>query len=223
MVLLPTPVIHTFRYASILVVLALTAGCQSTYYSAMEKVGIHKRDIMVDRIEDTQVAQEQAQKQFQSALEQFQSVVNFAGGNLEVAYKDLNAEYEDSLAAAEKVRSRIDGVKNVSEALFEEWENELKLYTSASLRRASEQKLQDTQRQYQRMMASLEKAEQRMQPVLDAFQDQVLYLKHNLNARAVSALKGEFNTIKADIDRLIRDMQTSIDQSRQFVDALKQS
>ena len=223
MVRLPTPVIHTFRYASILVVLALTAGCQSTYYSAMEKVGIHKRDIMVDRIEDTQVAQEQAQKQFQSALEQFQSLVNFAGGNLEVAYKDLNAEYEDSLVAAEKVRSRIDGVKNVSEALFEEWENELKLYTSASLRRASEQKLQDTQRQYRRMMASLENAEQRMQPVLDAFQDQVLYLKHNLNARAVSALKGEFNTIKADIDRLIRDMQTSIDQSRQFVDALKQS
>lgn len=221
MIHLPTPVIR--RYASIVMVLALTAGCQSTYYSAMEKVGIHKRDIMVDRIEDTQVAQEHAQKQFQSALEQFQSVVNFAGGNLEVAYKDLNAEYEDSLAAAEKVRSRIDGVKNVSEALFDEWDNELKLYTNASLRRSSEQKLQDTQRQYRRMMASLEKAEQRMQPVLDAFRDQVLYLKHNLNARAISALKGEFDTIKADIDRLISDMQASIDQSRQFVNALKQS
>lgn len=221
MIHLPTPVIR--RYASIVMILALTAGCQSTYYSAMEKVGIHKRDIMVDRIEDTQVAQEQAQKQFQSALEQFQSVVNFAGGNLEVAYKDLNAEYEDSLAAAEKVRSRIDGVKNVSEALFDEWDNELKLYTNASLRRSSEQKLQDTQRQYRRMMASLEKAEQRMQPVLDAFRDQVLYLKHNLNARAISALKGEFDTIKADIDRLISDMQASIDQSRQFVNALKQS
>ena len=221
MIHLPTPVIR--RYASIVMILALTAGCQSTYYSAMEKVGIHKRDIMVDRIEDTQVAQEQAQKQFQSALEQFQSVVNFAGGNLEVAYKDLNAEYEDSLAAAEKVRSRIDGVKNVSEALFDEWDNELKLYTTASLRRSSEQKLQDTQRQYRRMMASLEKAEQRMQPVLDAFRDQVLYLKHNLNARAISALKGEFDTIKADIDRLISDMQASIDQSRQFVNALKQS
>lgn len=221
MIHLPTPVIR--RYASIVMILALTAGCQSTYYSAMEKVGIHKRDIMVDRIEDTQVAQEQAQKQFQSALEQFQSVVNFAGGNLEVAYKDLNAEYEDSLAAAEKVRSRIDGVKNVSEALFDEWENELKLYTNASLRRSSEQKLQDTQRQYRRMMASLEKAEQRMQPVLDAFRDQVLYLKHNLNAQAISALKGEFDTIKADIDRLISDMQASIDQSRQFVNALKQS
>lgn len=225
MIRLPIHLTHTVKYAGVVLalVLVLTAGCQSTYYSAMEKVGIHKRDIMVDRIEETQSAQEQAQQQFQSALEQFQNVVNFTGGDLEETYKDLNAEYEDSLAAAENVRRRIDGVKSVSEALFEEWQDELKLFSNANLRRASEQKLQDTRRQYQRMIASLEKAEQRMQPVLDAFQDQVLYLKHNLNARAISALKGEFNTIKADIERLIRDMQASINQSRQFVDALKQS
>lgn len=223
MIRLPIHLTHTVKYAGVVLALALTAGCQSTYYSAMEKVGIHKRDIMVDRIEETQSAQEQAQQQFQSALEQFQNVVNFTGGDLEETYKDLNAEYEDSLAAAENVRTRIDGVKSVSEALFEEWQDELKLFSNANLRRASEQKLQDTKRQYQRMIVSLEKAEQRMQPVLDAFQDQVLYLKHNLNARAISALKGEFNTIKADIERLIRDMQASINQSRQFVDALKQS
>lgn len=214
---------HNLKLVGVLFFSLLAAGCQSTYYQVMEKVGIHKRDIMVDRIEDTQAAQEQAQKQFQSALEQFQSVINFDGGNLETAYNDLNAEYQDSLSAAENVRERIAGVKSVSDALFDEWEEELTLYKSESLRRASAQKLNDTRRQYQRMMVSLEKSEQRMQPVLDAFQDQVLYLKHNLNARAISALKGEFNTIKADIDRLIRDMQVSIDQSRRFVDALKQA
>ena len=213
---------RSLKIAGALVISFMVAGCQSTYYSAMEKVGIHKRDIMVDRIEDTQSAQEQAQEQFQSALEQFQSVINFDGGDLEAAYNDLNAEYEDSLAAAEKVRDRIASVQSVSDALFDEWEEELNLYKSDSLRRASAQNLKDTRRQYQRMMVSLEKSEQRMQPVLDAFQDQVLYLKHNLNARAISALKGEFNTIKADIDRLISDMQVSIDQSRQFIKALKQ-
>lgn len=213
---------RNLKIASTLVISLMLGGCQSTYYNAMEKVGIHKRDIMVDRIEDTQSAQEQAQEQFQSALEQFQSVINFDGGDLETAYNDLNAEYEDSLSAAEKVRDRIASVQSVSDALFDEWEEELSLYKSDSLRRASSQKLKDTRRQYQRMMVSLEKSEQRMQPVLDAFQDQVLYLKHNLNARAISALKGEFNTIKADIDRLISDMQVSIDQSQQFIKALKQ-
>ncbi|MFK0570611.1 DUF2959 domain-containing protein [Endozoicomonas sp.] len=211
-----------FVIAGLMALTLLLSGCQSTYYNAMEKVGIHKRDIMVDRIEDTQSAQEQAQAQFQSALEQFQSVINFDGGDLDSAYTDLNAEYEDSLSAAEKVRDRIASVKSVSEALFDEWEDELTLYKSDSLRRASSQKLKDTRRQYQRMITSLEKSEQRMQPVLDAFQDQVLYLKHNLNARAISALKGEFKTIKADIDRLISDMQVSIDQSQKFIKALRE-
>ena len=216
------PLRHTSTIILVLLTLGLI-GCQSTYYSAMEKVGIHKRDIMVDRIEDTQDAQQDAQEQFKSALEEFQSVVNYDGGDLEKLYNNLNDEYEDSLTAAEKVRDKIDGIKSVSEALFDEWEEELTLYSNDSLRRSSARKLRDTRRRYDSMIVSLEKSEKQMQPVLDAFQDQVLYLKHNLNARAISALKGEFNSIKADIDRLIKDMQASIDQSRQFVDALKSS
>ena len=44
-------------------------GCESAYYSAWEKVGVYKRDILVDRIEDTRTAQEDAQEQFRDALE----------------------------------------------------------------------------------------------------------------------------------------------------------
>lgn len=214
-------VIKQFFIFTLITVSAALAGCQSTYYSAMEKVGIHKRDIMVDRIEDTQNAQKDAQEQFKSALEQFQNVVNFDGGDLEKTYKNLNSEYEDSLKAAEKVSERIKGIKSVSEALFDEWEEELSLYSNDNLKRASASRMKDTRHRYNAMITSLEKSEKRMQPVLNAFQDQVLYLKHNLNARAISALKGEFNTIKADMDRLIKEMQTSIDQSRQFIDTLK--
>ncbi len=166
---------HILPLTFFLVLTTFLTGCQSTYYSAMEKVGIHKRDIMVDRLEATQDAQEAAQEQFKSALERFQSVVDFNGGNLESAYNDLNDEYEDSQAAAEKVRSRITSVKDVSDALFDEWENELSLYSSDSLKRSSTRKLKDTRRRYQTMINSLEKSEKRMQPVLNAFQDQVLY------------------------------------------------
>ena len=206
-------------FGSVALLLAL-AGCQNTYYDAMEKIGYPKRDILVDNIEDTQVAQEEVQQQFTSALEQFRSVITFNGDNLEELYKKLDSEYRGSVKAADKVRSRIRSVKNVSEALFTEWEEELELYSDASLRRSSARKLKDTRRQYTRMVASLEKAEVRMQPVLDVFQDQTLFLKHNLNAVAVSSLKGEFNSVKADIDRLIKEMQTSIAESRRFVEQL---
>ena len=54
------------------------SGCESTYYNAMEKVGVHKRDILVDRVGEAKEAQEDAQEQFKDALTEFRSVVSFA-------------------------------------------------------------------------------------------------------------------------------------------------
>ncbi|MBT4159689.1 MAG: DUF2959 family protein, partial [Gammaproteobacteria bacterium] len=82
--------------------LCLTA-CESVYYDTMEQFGVHKREILIDRIEDAQEAQEEGQEQFKDALEQFQAVVNFDGGDLEVIYNKLDAEYEDSVDAADNI------------------------------------------------------------------------------------------------------------------------
>ena len=40
-----------------LAVFLLLSGCQSAYYGAMEKVGKHKRDIMVDRVSEAKDSQ----------------------------------------------------------------------------------------------------------------------------------------------------------------------
>ena len=209
-------------FGSLLLLLTIT-GCQTTYYDALEKVGIPKRELMIKRIESTQEAQQDVQEQFQSALDQFQSIVVFNGGNLEELYKKLNREYEDSVSTADKVNSRIQSIQHVSEALFDEWQDELNLYSSTSLRSASARKLNETKRQYQRMITSMEKSAERMQPVLDVFQDQVLFLKHNLNAQAISSLKGEFAGVKREIDQLITQMERSIAESQRFVEQLRKT
>ncbi|WP_293268697.1 DUF2959 domain-containing protein [Neptunomonas sp.] len=199
----------------------LLAGCQSAYYSAMEQVGVHKREILVDRVESARDAQGEAQEQFKDALEQYRAVVQFDGGKLETLYDRLQAEYDDSAEAAENVSERIDGVEQVAEALFEEWEEELGQYQSASLRAQSAKQLKDTKKRYTSLVRVMKRAEQRMQPVLSALNDNVLYLKHNLNARAVGALKGEFADIQQNIDRLINEMQHSIQESDTFIRAMK--
>jgi len=43
-----------------------------------------------------------------------------------------------------------------------------------------------------------------MDPVLEAFEDQVLFLKHNLNAQAIGALENELGQIRQDVDSLSR-------------------
>lgn len=205
---------------ALFLVLTLTA-CQSAYYSAMEKVGVHKRDIMLDRVEEAQTAQEDAQEQFTSALDQLSQLINFDGGDLAEQYEITNDNYEASKAAAEDVAARIDSVESVADALFEEWQGEINEYGSASLKRQSQTKLNTTERQYVSLIKSMRKAQGRMDPVLSALKDNSLYLKHNLNARAIGALQGEYKTIKQDVEVLIKEMNKSIAQSQEFIDLLQ--
>ena len=67
----------------------------------------------------------------------------------------------------------------------------------------------------------MKKAEQRIDPVLRPLRDQVLYLKHNLNARALAQLDTTNRTLEADISRLISEMETSIREAENFIRDLK--
>lgn len=201
--------------------LALTA-CASTYYNTMERFGVHKRDILVDRVEDARDAQKDGQQQFQSALEQFKSVVVVDGGNIEKTYNRLDDEYQKSDAAAKEIHERIADIESVAKALFAEWSKELKQYSDASLRRESERKLQVTQQKYEQLLATMKKSESRIAPVLDAMRDQVLYLKHNLNARAIQSLREEVVKIDKDVDVLLQAMQQSIAEADEFIREMKE-
>ncbi len=201
--------------------LPLLLACQSLYYNSMEKVGVHKRDIMVSRVEKAKDAQGEAQEQFQSALEQFSTLIDYDGGNLQRVYENLNDEYEDCVAASENVSNRIDAVEDVSSALFAEWKKEIGEYSNARLKADSQKKLSETQRRYAVMLKSLRSAESTMDPVLASLKDNVLYLKHNLNAQAIGALRGEFGNIERDIDRLIAEMNQAIKESDAFISSIR--
>lgn len=210
-----------FKSLGFVVLILLLAGCSSTYYSAMEKVGVHKRDIMIDRIMDAETSQQAAQQQFKSALEELSSLIHFDGGELEQKYQAVEAQYESSQDAADDVSKRIDKIENVAEALFDEWQSEIELISNPNYRRQSTAKLQETKTRYGSLIRSMHMAEEKMAPILTALQDNALFLKHNLNAKAIGALQGEMQAIERDVDVLIRDMNAAIAQSQQFIDLLQ--
>lgn len=211
---------RTLPTATLLLMAMILAGCSSLYFNTMEKLGKPKREILVSRVQDARDGQEEAKEQFASALEQFKAVLDYDGGDLEAQYRTLNKEYERSRDKADTVRKRIDSIETVAKALFREWEAELNQYESAELRRASEQSLAETRRDYDQLIAAMRRAEERMYPVLAAFSDQVLFLKHNLNARAIASLEGNLAGIQSDVEALIREMEKSINEANQFIDGL---
>ena len=192
------------------------SSCDTVYMATMDKMGYAKRDILSSRVKSARDAQEEAKKDIQSTLDQFGKVVAYQGGDLETTYKKLSSD--DS---AETVRTRIENVESVADALFSEWTTELGQYSSADLRRKSEAKLIQTRTRYNSMLAAMKRAEQRIDPVLKPLRDQVLYLKHNLNARALAAIKGELVKVDAHVDRLDRDMNRSIAEADRFIQSME--
>lgn len=204
-----------------LVALVFVTGCSSAYYGMWEKLGWEKRDILADRVKEARDAQADASKDFKTTLQRFQELTGFQGGDLEKIYDKLSSQYDQSEERAKAVTSRITAVDTVAKDMFSEWETELKQYQSADLRRRSEKQLTDTKARYQELLSAMRRAEQRMAPVLAQFKDQVLFLKHNLNANAVASLQGTTASIEMDVKQLISEMDAAIAEANQFIGTLK--
>ena len=198
-------------------VAALAMGCDTLYYKAMRQIGKEKRDILVGRVKDARKSQAEAQQEFKTALERFQQIVQVDGSPLEDKYKKLNDELERSEKRANEVKDRIDAVRNVSKDLFKEWNDELGKYSDRALRQESERELRETKRRTEALIASMARAHARVEPILRPLRDRVLFLKHNLNARALGALTRELGTVQTGVDELVADMQKSIAEADAFI------
>ncbi len=194
--------------------------CQKIYFHTVESIGHHKRDILVLRVENARDTLEEAKQQFQGALDKFSALTQFDGQALEDIYRQLKIEFDYSRAKAQAVSDRIDAVQDVAEALFAEWEGELEHYSNRSLRSSSRQKLKLTQQHCGQLISAMRRAEGKIDPVLRVFHDQVLFLKHNLNAKAIAALENELITVTISISGLITAMERSISRADAFVSAL---
>ncbi len=204
-----------------LVMLIIQAGCSTMYYGTMENLGVHKREIMVDRVKATRDTQNEAKEQFLTALEQFKSVVNFQGGDLEKEYNNLNKTLQQLESKAADVRKRIDSVEDVSDALFSEWRSEIKQYQSETLRKSSQRKYDQTKKKYTELIEAMKTAESRLEPALVPLRDQVLFMKHNLNAKAIAGLKDELVSVQTNVNDLVRDMESAIAQADTFITSLQ--
>ncbi len=208
--------------AACLAALLLSACClfDPIYYKTMETFGLQKRDLLASKVEKARNAQKETCESFQSALERFSDVVAFNGGDLQKTYDRLSAELRRCETRAAELDTRIDSVQDVAEALFKEWKSELSQYTNKDYRRDSEQKLRLTRERYDRMIDSMLAARKRVDPVLTVFRDQVLYLKHNLNASALSAIRGESDALTADVQALLDDLAAATAEADRFIASL---
>jgi hypothetical protein len=208
-------------FIAILLATACLAGCSRVYYASMKKIGKEKRDILADRILGAKKDQEKAKEQIQSTMEAFQELTGFQGGNLESVYKKLNGECEQAAGRANKVSERIDSIEKVSGDLFKEWESEISSVSDRDLKRQSRQMLAATKKRQAALMRKMREVEARMKPVIRTFHDKVIFLKHNLNARAIASLKTTSLEMDQDVGDLVKEIEASVREADAFIATLQ--
>lgn len=189
-------------------------------YSAYESIGIEKRDLFKSQVKDVKENQDDSKEEFADALTQLKKVYGFDGGNLEREYNQLKDSYDDAKESATEVNQSVQKLETIAGDLFREWDKEIEQITSADLKARSRDQNQATRKKYNAYITQLKKSQSKMSPVLTRFNDQVLFLKHNLNAAAISGLKNESVRIEGDINRLIEDMNQSISQADELIKTL---
>ncbi len=108
-------------------------------------------------------------------------------------------------------------METVAADLFVEWEAEIKQINDTKLKSSSKASLTQAKTKYKKLATAMNQSTNGMYPVLAKLKDYVLYLKHNLNARAVGALGNEVVSIEQEVTDLITDMNRSIKEPDNFL------
>lgn len=216
---------RSFTKIFFLFVFILSTACQNPVkkmanevrYSAYEFIGIEKRDLFKKDVQRVKGDQEKTGESYKDALEKLKDIYGLDGGNLEKQYRSLNSSYESAQKRSADVTTSIARLNTTANDLFAEWKNEIGQIGDAEMKKKSLAAREETLKKYQEFYAALKKSEKKMAPVLSRLKDQVLFLKHNLNAKAIAGLKTEAGKIQGDIELLLKDMNSSISQADEFM------
>ncbi len=199
------------------VFLSACSATRGVGYKFWESFGYEKRDLFVDQVQDARAEQEATREEFSSALEQFKATFGYDGGDLEKAYNALKGSYDDVASQADALRKEVAKVKTIAGDLFVEWAGEIETQSNPDYRRAMQQQYDATQTSYKDMIAAMDRAVGKMDPVLQDFNDRVLFLKSSLNAKAIAALQTNADELIGNIDNLIAEMNASIAEADAFL------
>jgi len=205
--------IHAVILSLLMLSFLFLTGCGSAYKAS----GQYKRDLLLDRIEKVRVSHEKAKTQFQQVLEQYSSIIEANSGQIRGEYNKLSKEYVKALAINDEISKKVKDVESVGKPLFKGWEKELDEYQNERMRRASEEQLDTTRSRYLKLVHSIKSSKNKVNDVLKSMNDQVLFLSHNLNKKALSVIKRDVEGVKVEVNELIGQIDEAIKESGEFI------
>lgn len=197
------------------------SGCQHVYFNTMENAGIDKREIFTHRVEDARGAENQARQQLRDTLDNYRRVLLLDSSDLAQRYDLFTASQARNPVNVRALRQRVANLQDIGEAMFADWQDDLKGYRDQGLRDASAAQLDNTRTSYQRVLQQLRDTESGLNASQALFNDPQLMLRHNLTPDGTNALKNGYPAIQSQVEQQLRQMQATVDSCDAFLRQLQ--
>lgn len=196
-------------------------SCTTVYYKSWELLGREKRDLLSSNIESLKGEQEDAKEEFSDVLERMRSEYVGEKQSLAETYSDFKSDYDDIKDEVDDVTSRLNRIDGLAKALFKEWLVEANEFDSREYRRKSLAKRGETMRSFNKYMKSTRALEAGMNQSLKSLQDEVVFLKHNLNSQIVSQFNVKLATLEKDMEKIIGKIEKSIEGTDSYIKEIR--
>ncbi|MFQ5989911.1 MAG: DUF2959 family protein [Candidatus Methylomirabilales bacterium] len=171
---------------------------------------------LASQVEDSRRALQVTEEHIRTTMNTANSLGQAEGGNLASDFKRLNTELKQSNEKLAEFRKRVASMEKVSNTFFTGWTAELDKYETEEFRKHSEVRLQETRGGYDRVLTSMQQADEKFQPFFSKLHDLTLYLNHNLNAEGVAAIKTSVDSLNADAEHLYSLIGTAVQEADGF-------
>jgi len=151
------------------------------------------------------------------------SLEGIAGGELgedpAATYTEFVARLDNSEAQAENLRDAIDPMNANAERVFKQWAADLREFTSPTMLKRSEARLEATRARYEKVREAAEGAHEALVEINRVMRDHALFLGHDLNADSLDAVKADVKEMAEDAGKLESSLDHCMETARAYVDS----
>jgi hypothetical protein len=180
--------------------------------------GLVRVDDLLARVEQLHVEVELSKESVRGAMEALRTLVGPEfGGDAVEAYKGFVSAIEASEKQAEKLAEAFDPMEKTADEVFTAWAKSLESFSNAEMRDHSQVRLEETRERYEAIVSSAEPAMWAYEALNRSLRDHALFLGHDFNAAAISALEGEVDGLLKHAAQLDKRFEAVLKAAKRYV------
>ncbi len=185
--------------------------------------GLKQTDKLIEKAETTVKSAVSAREEIQKTLDSYNAMFKSADTDVRDAYKGVEKGIEQTEKKREEVKKHVDEMKAEGDAYFASWKQSLQQIQDPSLRKKSEDRMGETRKHFDGVLASVSDARGAYEPFVKSLKDQWTYLGHDLNAAGLTSLKPDADKLNAQSVDLFKKIDGSMKKANDYIASLKSS